>query len=338
MPCPGRIWLAEGMTEVLVLGGTGWLSGRVAERWADAGASVTCLARGGRPAPYGTSLVVGDRGSADAYAEVAARDWDEVVDISSNPDHVAGALAALGERARHWTYVSTVSVYAANDEPGADESAELLAPPAAGDEEDYGRAKVRAEASVRSALGHRAAIVRPGLIVGPGDPTDRFGYWVGRFALAGDGDVLTPDVTDRGAQVIDVDDLADFAVGLGRERWTGVVNAVGDPFALERVLADAREVAGHAGEIVSASDEWLEAHEVAYWMGPRSLPLWLPGDMPGFWTRSNAAYRLLGGRLRPLRDSLARTLADERDRGLDRERRAGLTRADETALLDELRA
>jgi len=71
-------------------------------------------------------------------------------------------------------------------------------------------------------------------------------------------------------------------------------------------------------------------------MGARSLPLWLPADMPGFWTRSNAAYRLLGGRLRPVSETLDRTLADERSRGLDRDRRAGLTRPDELALLGEL--
>lgn len=324
------------MTDVLVLGGTGWLSGRIAERWADGGASVTCLARGGRPAAYGTSLVTADRDEPGAYAEVARRDWDEIVDISSNPVHVAAAVDALHERTKHWTYVSTVSVYAANDEPGADESADLLTPPGPDEEEDYGRAKVRAEASVRSVLGHRAGIVRPGLIVGPGDPTDRFGYWVARFALAAAGEVLVPEATDRGAQVIDVDDLADFVVGIGRERWTGVANAVGDPVSLDRLLADARDAAGHTGATRTADDAWLEAHDVAYWMGPRSLPLWLPAGMPGFWTRSNAAYRLLGGRLRPLGETLARTLADERERGLARERRSGLSRADELALLAEL--
>lgn len=326
------------MTDVLVLGGTGWLSGRIAGRWADAGATVTCLARGGRDAPYGTTLVVGDREAADAYDEVARRDWDEVIDVSSNPAHVAEALDALDERARHWTYISTVSVYASDDDTGADESAELLPPAAPGQDEDYGRAKARAEASVREALRFRAAIVRPGLIVGPGDPTDRFGYWVARFALAGDADVLAPDPQARGAQVIDVDDLAAFVQGIGQERWTGVVNAVGDPLELDRVFAEARAVAGHTGSVVPAGDAWLEEHDVGYWMGPRSLPLWLPVGMPGFWTRSNTGYRLLGGHLRPLRETLERTLADERERGLERERRAGLTRADELALLHELQA
>ena len=324
------------MTDVLVLGGTGWLSGRIAERWADAGAAVTCLARGGRDAPYGTTLVVADRNDPDAYDEVARREWDEVVDVSSNPVHVAAAVAALGERARHWTYISTVSVYAADDVPGADETAELLTPAGPDEDEDYGRAKVRAEASVRSTLGFRAAIVRPGLIVGPGDPTDRFGYWVGRFALAGSDDVLVPGTADRGAQVIDVDDLAEFVRAVGRERWTGVVNAVGDPVALDRLFADAREVAGHTGALAAADDEWLAAHDVAYWMGARSLPLWLPADMPGFWTRPNPPTHLLGARLRPLRETLAPALADERARGLGRDRRAGLTRPDELALLGEL--
>lgn len=323
------------MADVLVLGGTGWLSGRIAEKWADAGASVTCLARGGRDAPYGTTLVAGDRDEPDAYAAVASREWDEIVDISSAPSHVAAAVEALGERAAHWTYISTVSVYAGNDETGADESAEPLAPARPGEEEDYGRAKARAEASVRSALGYRAAIVRAGLIVGPGDPTDRFGYWVGRFAAAREGDVLVPDAAGRGAQVIDVDDLAAFVRSIGQERWTGVVNAVGDPVPLDEVLSLAREIGGHTGVTITAPDEWLEERGVAFWSGPRSLPLWLPRDMPGFWTRSNAVYRLLGGRPRPLRETLERTLADERARGLDRERRAGLSRADELALLDE---
>ena len=102
------------------------------------------------------------------------------------------------------------------------------------------------------------------------------------------------------------------------------------------MLRLAREVAGHTGALLPASDEWLEAHEVSYWAGPRSLPLWLPPGMPGFWTRSHAAFRLLGGRLRPLRATLERTLDDERSRGLDRDRRAGLTRSDELALLAEL--
>lgn len=325
-----------GMTEVLVLGGTGWLSGRIAAMWADAGASVTCLARGGRDAPYGTRLVRADRADADAYDRVRDRDWDELVEISSVAAHVRAAAAALAGAARHVTYVSSVSVYASNAEVGADERAALAAPAVPGEAYDYAREKSAAEAAVREAFGHRAAIVRPGLIVGPGDPTDRFGYWVSRFALAGAGPVLVPDEPDARVQVIDVDDLAATVVRLGRERFTGAVNAVGDSAPLGDVLAAARAVAGHTGEVVKAAPAWLHEHGVAHWAGPRSLPLWLPADMPGFATRSNTAYCLLGGRLRPLPDTLRRTLDDERLRGLDRRRAAGLARTDELALLAAL--
>ncbi len=324
------------MTNVLILGGTGWLSGRIASLWRDAAASVTCLARGGRAAPYGTELAVADRDDPDAYVAVAGREWDDVVDISSRPEHVAAAVAALAGRAKHWTYISSLSAYAANDEAGADESAATAEPLREGEEYDYSRAKAACEASVREALGHRAAIVRPGLVVGPGDPTDRFGYWVARFALADDGPVLVPDAPDAFAQVIDVDDLAGFAVAVGRERWTGVANAISDPMPLRAMLDEARGVAEHTGDVVAADPASLEAHDVTHWMGPRSLPLWLPADMPGFATRTNTVYRLLGGRIRPLRETLARTLADERERGLERERGSGLTREEELALIAEL--
>jgi nucleoside-diphosphate-sugar epimerase len=329
------------MTNVLILGGTGWLSGAVARRWRDAGASVTCLARGSRPVPPGTELVAADRADPDAYARVGGRDWDEVVDISSDPDHVAAAVGALAPRTGHWTYVSSVSAYAGNDEIGADEGAALSVPAAPGtldDEYDYSRAKVAAEASVRSVWGERAAIVRPGLIVGPGDPTDRFGYWVGRFALAAKGAVLAPPLEGARAQVIDVEDLADFVVGRGMDGWHGTANAVGESMPLGDLLALARQVAGHAGQVVEADEEWLTARGIAPWMGPRSLPLWLPPGMPGFMTRSNTAYLAAGGRLRSLRDTLERTLADERARGLDRERRAGLSRTDELELIAALYA
>lgn len=324
------------MTDVLVLGGTGWLSGRIARAWADAGASVTCVARGGRPAPAGTTLVIADREAVDAYDAVADREWDEIVDVSSNPAHVAAAVAALADRAAHWTYVSSLSAYARVDVLGQDESAEVQVPTQPGEESDYGRDKSAAEATVRDALGDRAAVVRPGLIVGPGDPSDRFGYWVSRFALAGDGPVLVPEIDGEPAEVIDVDDLAAFAVEIGRARWDGTANAIGDVLPLRDVLGLAREVAGHTGAEVAASAPFLVEHEVGYWAGPRSLPLWLPDDMPGFMTHRNDVYRAAGGTLRSLRATLERTLADERSRGLDRERRAGLTRDDELALIAEL--
>lgn len=325
------------MTHVLILGGTGWLSGRIAQAWLAAGAAVTCVARGARPAPQGAELVIADRSQPGAYDHLALRDWDEIVEISSIPEHVAAAAAALAGCTRHWTYVSSVSVYARNDQPGADEFAALSVPAIPGEEYDYSRAKAAAEASVTAVVGNRLAIVRPGLIVGPGDPTDRFGYWIARFALAGDEAVLTPALDGLRAQVIDVDDLVEFTVARGAESWAGVVNAVGDSVPLADLLARAREIAGHTGDLVEADDTWLEQRGVAQWMGPHSLPLWLPRDMTGFAARSHEAFRAAGGRLRPIDETLSRVMADERTRGLDRERANGLTRDEEIVLLRDFR-
>lgn len=320
------------MTSVLILGGTGWLSGRIARRWIDEGATVTCLARGNQALPPGARLVRSDRDDDDPYRGVFGDGWDEIVDVSSRPAHVRAAVEALGAAASHWSYVSSMSVYADNDAAGADESASLAPPARPGEEEDYSRAKSAAEEAVR-ALGSRAAITRPGLIAGPGDPSDRFGYWPSRFALAGSGPVIAPEPAGRYGQVIDVDDLADFIVSAAVRSWCGVVNAIGESRPLGDVLTMAREVAGHSGAVEFASDEWLTAHDVGYWAGPRSLPLWLPTDMPGFATRDGSAYLAAGGRTRALSETIERVLADERVRGLDRPRRAGLSRSEELDLL-----
>lgn len=317
------------MTDVLILGGTGWLSGRIARRWLDHGAAVTCLARGTRPAPDGTTLVRGDRDDAQVYADLARRDWDHVVDISSRAEHVERAVDALGDRAGRWTYVSSVSVYSDDASIGTDESAPRHRSANPGDEYEYGAQKAAAEDAV-GRLGERALVVRPGLIVGDGDPSDRFGYWGAAFARAASEPVLLPPLEGRSAQVIDVDDLAAYVVTATR---SGAVNAVGDERPLAAVLEAVRDAAGHTGGTVLAQEEWLLAKEVGYWAGPRSLPMWLPAEMTGFMTRSNAAFHASGGRLSPLADTIERIVADERERGIDRDRSAGLTRVEELELL-----
>lgn len=320
------------MTDVLILGGTGWLSGRIARRMLLNGATVMCLARGERPSPEGASLVLSDRDDPRAYDAVAERDWDHVIDVSSNSGHVEAAVAALGARAARWTFVSSVSVYSDDATIGADETAPLHAPARPGDEYDYGAQKMAAEHAVRT-LGDRALIVRPGLIVGGGDPSDRFGYWAAAFLRAEDARVLLPRTEGRSVQVIDVDDLAEFIVTTSA---TGVIDAIGDRYPFDEVLATVRRSVGHRGDTVTADDAWLVENGVAYWTGERSLPLWLPAEMTGFMTRANARYRNAGGTLRTLDDIVASVVLDEQDRGVDRDRRAGLTRADELALLQLL--
>ncbi|MDO8309124.1 MAG: sugar nucleotide-binding protein [Actinomycetota bacterium] len=327
------------MTRLLVLGGTGWLGREVAAQAVTAGMDVTCLARGDSGnTPAGARFLPADRTQVGAYDEAAAEDWDAVLDLIWQPGMVSSALAALSTRAAHWVYVSSGSVYADTGTPGADESATVVTPLAADSAtmEEYGPAKARCEQLVRGAMGERCVLGRAGLIGGPGDGSDRFGYWVSRFALAADEPVLVPDSPRLSTQTIDVRDLAAFLVDACAEGHQGAVNLVGECRDLAEVLALAADAAGFTGEQVPASPAWLEEHEVQPWAGPRSLPLWLPlPEYAGFGARADGRARAMGLARRPLESTLADTLVDERSRGLSRARRAGLDRADELALIAE---
>ena len=316
------------MRRVLILGGTAWLGRAIASAALLRGADVTCLARGesGSVAP-GARLVRADRSSPDAYADVDG-DWDDVIELSWDAGFVASALDALADRTAHWTLVSSVSVYARSDTPFADETAELVDPV---DLQRYPDAKAHAERITSARRGGQALLARAGLIVGPGDPSDRFGYWPARFARGGR--VLVPTTAGRHAQVIDVDDLAGWIEHAGRAGVTGAVNAVGEEMPLAEVLAAASDAADAATETVTLDDDTLEARGVEYWAGPRSLPLWLPASETGFARRSDTAFLASGGVRRSLRETMQRTLEDERARGIDRSRRAGLTPAEELEVL-----
>jgi len=316
------------MRRVLVLGGTGWLGREIAARAVAGGAEVVCLARGrSGEAPAGARLVVADRSEPTAY-DALDGPWDDVVELSHAPALVEPAIAALAGRARHWTLVSTVSVYRRHDVPGADESAEVVEPE---DLTDYGQAKVAAERATAAVLGDRLLVVRPGLIAGPGDPSDRFGYWPARLSRGGR--VLAPANVGGYVQVIDVGDLAAWTADAGRRGLTGTVDAVGESHRWDDFLATVARVTAFDGEVVAADDDWLVAHDVGYWAGPRSLPLWLPGSEAALARRSNAAFRAAGGVVRPLAETVARALDDERSRGVDRPRRSGLAADEETELL-----
>jgi nucleoside-diphosphate-sugar epimerase len=329
------------MSTLLVLGGTSWLGGEVARAGLAHGHEVTCLARGdsGQP-PAGVRWVRADRDAPGAYDAVRAQDWDDVLDVSWQPGHVRSAVAALGDRARHWTYVSSCSVYADHSTPGADESAALL-PSLEGDRADrdhYGEAKVACEEVLSEAVGDRLLTARSGLIGGYGDRSDRFGYWPARFARAvGDGgQVLVPDEDGLPTETVDVRDLAEWLVRAGADGTVGVMNALGEPHRLGEVLATARDVAGLIdADVVPVRSEWLLAQGVEEFMGPRSLPLWIvdPG-WRGFSARDGSRARAAGLTHRPLRDLVEQSLRWERELGLDRERRAGLSRAEEQELLD----
>lgn len=330
------------MADVLILGGTGWLGSLAATHARDGGHAVTCLARGTSGSfPDGVTTVRGDRDAVEAYADLTDRDWDLVVDVSRQPGHVRTALGSVAGRARHWVFVSSGSAYADTDHvraPGDDPWA-ALADPYPGDTYDslehYSAGKAACELACRDHLDEaRLLVARVGLIGGPGDTSDRVGYWPARFALAGDGPVFVPDAPGTRAQVIDVRDLAAWLIDAGLDRRAGVVDAVGESRPLAEHLDVAAEVAGFTGERVGADPDRLTAHGVAPWAGPRSLPLWLPETgYRALTSQDETGARAAGLLPRPLERTLADTLEDERRRGLDRPRAAGLTRADELSII-----
>ncbi len=319
---------------LLVLGGTMFLSRAVATDAVARGHDVTCAARGrSGSVPEGARHVVLDREAPDWSA--LEGEWDAVVDVSRSPTWVTEALDVLVDRIPHWTFVSSISVYADQSTPGGSQDTLPLLPPITEEVEQdtpeaYGSSKVGCEQAVQLRA-PEWLVVRPGLIVGPGDPSGRFTYWSAR--LAEGGEVLAPESPDRGTQAIDVRDLAAWIVTGAEQRLTGVYDATGPVMRLGDMVDEVVAAVGGEATLVWASADFLVERDVAYWSGPRSLPLWLPEDSRGMTAHDVSAAFAAGLSVRPIGETAIDTLTwarSERDVPL-----TGLSRAEEQDLLDD---
>lgn len=333
---------------LLVLGGTVFVGRHVVAAALAAGHEVAMFNRGredDRSFPDAERLV-GDR-SGD-LAALRGRQWDGVIDVAAYvPSFVERAAGVLAGACAHYTFVSTRSVYAdllrtteadAVSEIDDDDVAAAEARAVEGRADatqygpHYGALKVRCERAAARAFGDRLLVVRPGLIVGPHDPTDRFTYWVRRVARGGD--VLAPGRPDRVIRFIDGRDLAAWIIRSIERRLTGTFNAGGAGTTMQAMLDACREAAGSDARFRWAEEAFLLARGVAPW---NELPLWIPEDRNGFLEVADDRAMREGLVYRPLEATTADTLAWDRTRVLG-PMETGLTEAREAELLAELTA
>jgi nucleoside-diphosphate-sugar epimerase len=328
---------------ILILGGTGFLGPAIVEVARARGHALTLFNRGKtRPDLFpDVEKLRGDRdGKLDA---LRGRKWDAVVDTSGYvPRIVSMSAELLAPGIERYVFISSISVYREDLKPGSDETAPVatMADPKNEDvRENYGALKALCEQAAEKAMPGRVVTVRPGLIVGPGDPTDRFTYWPVRLDQGGD--VLAPgDGTDP-AQVIDVRDLGAWLVELVERGETGVYNAVGpaSPTTMRSMLSEVARGAGAKANLVWVPWPFLKKQGVAPWT---DLPMWIPVGEPESGIASVSIARAVrkGLRFRPIaetaKDTLAwwRTLPDDRRSKLH----AGLSREKEAAVLAAWRA
>jgi len=335
---------------ILILGGTGFIGPHQVRYALERGHEVTLFNRGKQPQewPGHVEELLGDRNTGDLKA-LAGREWDVCIDNPTTlPFWVRDAGQALKGRIKHYVFVSTISVYEANDKPadetaalaaytGKDAMAETAETVRASNSALYGPLKALSEAEARKQFGEAATtVVRPGLIVGPGDETDRFTYWPVRLSRGGE--ILAPGDGSDPVQFIDARDLAQWVVRMAESGAPGVFNATGParPLAMRDFLKGVATGVRTDPKLTWVSAKFLQDHKVRAWS---DQPVWIPGqgETEGFHRRSIARALKAGLTFRPLPvtagDTLAwfKTLPAERQAKL----RSGLTPERETALLAE---
>ena len=325
--------------KLLIIGGTVFLGRAVVEEALTQGHEVTLFNRGQSNSMLfpDAEQIHGDRDGG--LSALSGRTFDACLDTCGYIPRIVAASAQLLRNAVHtYAFVSSVSVYGEPLPEGTDEDGSLATMDDPSIEEvtgeSYGPLKALCEREVLAAFGDRALLIRPGLIVGPHDVTDRFTYWPWRAAQGGR--MLAPGRPNRPIQFIDVRDLAAWIVRMLAAKSTGVYNAASTPgtFTMASLLQTCCDVSEKPCELIWADDEFLTAREVGAWM---ELPLWIPEDADiasGFFDfKSNRAIAK-GLTFRPLEDTVAATMDWSLSRAEDYEWRGGLRPEREAELLE----
>ncbi len=291
---------------LLVLGGTLFLGREIVESALARGHRVTLFHRGTTNAalfPQAEHLL-GDRDGGLAVLE--GRRWDAVIDTCGYlPRIVRASAEALSGMTPHYTFISSISVYPDHATPGLDESAPVGVLDDPADETfsgaTYGPLKALCERAVDDAFAGEVLHVRPGLIVGPHDPTDRLTWWTRRIARGGE--VLVPGDPGASVQLVDARDLAGWTVRMVEESRSGVFNAVGPATALTlgQVLDAGRSVIGGDARFTWVDESFLLERGVTPWT---ELPLWVPAEMAGFMRIDSSKAHAAGLTFRPVEDTL----------------------------------
>ena len=323
--------------KILILGGTGFLGPALVAAARARGHTLTLFNRGKtNPGRFpDLEQIHGDR---DGHLQgLANRKWDAVIDDCGYvPRLVRDSATLLGPNVGHYVFVSTISVYADTSKPVDEDSpvAKLEKPTEDISGGSYGPLKALCEQAAEAAMPGRVTVVRPGLIVGPEDPTDRFTYWPVRIARGGE--VLAPGRATDPVLYIDVRDLARFMIALVERGQHGTFNALGPAGTLGvgPFLDGIRRGVGGDAHFTWVDAEFLDKQQVRPWT---DMPVWVPptGDTAYMGRISRARAVKAGLTFRPVadtaRDTLAwwKTLPEKRRAHL----RAGITPEREAAVL-----
>jgi 2'-hydroxyisoflavone reductase len=293
--------------KLLVLGGPRFLGRALADSALAREHELTFFNRGRTNAELYPDVerLAGDR--ADDLGALRGRTWDAVIDTCGYLPGIVRASAEALQLSGLYCFVSSISVYAdftvVNDESsGVAQLGDLPADEVTG--ESYGALKALCEEAAREVFDERALVVRPGLIVGPHDPTGRFTYWPHRVLRGGE--VLAPGPQERRTQVIDVRDLAEWTLSLCEARVGGTYNATHPGISFSELLGSCRAIASSDAVVTWVTDEFLLEQGVEEWM---ELPLWLADPSMAAADRVDVSRAIAAGLVfRPLDDTVKATL------------------------------